>query len=155
MRRAIVKPTARLFIGLRHRHQMMGRRRWIWRMRMCGRRFITTFGQHPGRPFVIAAHSQGSVLAYRLLREEIAGKPLRIQLVAAYLIGATLTVEGVHKSLPDVPICATPEQTGCVIGWNARGPHNQPGDFEMTLPLDPAPVPPSPAGCPPPASACV
>ena len=103
-------------------------------------------GQHPGRPFVIAAHSQGSVLAYRLLREEIAGKPLRIQLVAAYLIGATLTVEGVHKSLPDVPICATPEQTGCVIGWNARGPHNQPGDFEMTLPLDPAPVPPSPAG---------
>jgi hypothetical protein len=86
-----------------------------------------------GRPFVVAAHSQGSVLAYRLLREEISGKPLRSQLVAAYIVGAAVTKEDLAKEIPDLPACATPEQTGCVIGWNARGPGFVPGDFEMIL----------------------
>jgi hypothetical protein len=86
-----------------------------------------------GRPFVVAAHSQGSVLAYRLLREEISGKPLRSQLIAAYLVGAAITKADLAQETPDLPACETPEQTGCVIGWNARAPSYVPGDFEMVL----------------------
>jgi hypothetical protein len=29
------------------------------------------------------------------------------------------------------PPCASPEQTGCIIGWNARGSGYEPGTFEF------------------------
>jgi hypothetical protein len=70
-----------------------------------------------GRPFVLAAHSQGAVLAARLLAEEIAPAPLRARLVAAYLIGAPIPARA-----PAVPPCAAPDATGCLVAWNARGP---------------------------------
>ncbi len=40
-----------------------------------------------GRPIIIAGHSQGSMLAQRLLREFFDGTPLQKQLVTAYIIG--------------------------------------------------------------------
>jgi hypothetical protein len=40
-----------------------------------------------GRPIIIAGHSQGSMLAVRLLRDFFDGKPLQQQLIAAYVIG--------------------------------------------------------------------
>lgn len=83
------------------------------------------------RPFLLAAHSQGTMLAYRLLRQQISGRPLRSQLVAAYLIGGLITQSDVARDLPDIPICTTPQQTGCLIGWNARGPAYQTSMFEM------------------------
>lgn len=83
------------------------------------------------RPFVLAAHSQGSALAYRLLAEEIAPAPLRERLVVAYLIGAPLTEEGVARDLAGLPPCTAPDATGCVVGWNARGPGYRPGAFEL------------------------
>jgi hypothetical protein len=73
-----------------------------------------------GRPFILAAHSQGTVLARRLLREYVSGTPVRQQLVAAYLIGIPMPEETLRQTLPDIPICASPEQTGCLLGWNAR-----------------------------------
>ena len=85
----------------------------------------------PARPFLLAGHSQGSVLAYRLLREEIAPTALRETLVAAWLIGGPLTEQGVASELSAVPTCSAPEQTGCVIGWNARGRAYAPGTFEF------------------------
>lgn len=73
-----------------------------------------------GRPFILVAHSQGSVHARRLLRELVSGTPLRHQLVAAYLIGIPMPEGALQRSLPDIPFCASPEQTGCLISWNAR-----------------------------------
>ncbi|HEX8437129.1 DUF3089 domain-containing protein [Archangium sp.] len=73
-----------------------------------------------GRPFILAAHSQGTVHARRLLREAVSGTPLRHQLVAAYLIGIPLPEEALRRTLPDIPFCTSPEQTGCLISWNAR-----------------------------------
>jgi len=70
-----------------------------------------------GRPFVLAAHSQGSYLALRLLAEEIAASPLRQRLVAAYLIGSPLTEAEAAKLLPP---CDAPDQTGCLVAFNAR-----------------------------------
>jgi hypothetical protein len=78
------------------------------------------------RPFVLASHSQGAVLAARLLREEIWGKPPGEHLVAAYLIGGPIT----HKTIGEgIPVCASEEQWGCVVAWNARGPRYG-GNFE-------------------------
>ncbi|MGH7287468.1 MAG: DUF3089 domain-containing protein [Myxococcota bacterium] len=71
------------------------------------------------------------MLAFRLLREEIAPTALREHLVAAWLIGAPLTEAAVAREVPDVPPCASPEQTGCIIGWNARAPSYEPGTFKF------------------------
>ncbi len=78
------------------------------------------------RPFLLASHSQGSVLAFRLLREEIAPSERRERLVAAWLIGAPLTQEAVAQELPELPPCASPEQTGCVIDGMPAGPATPP-----------------------------
>ena len=83
------------------------------------------------RPFFIAAHSQGSALGYRLLREQIHGRPLRAGLVAAYLIGAQITRASVAQDLADIPVCASARDIGCIVGWNARGSMYQPSPFEM------------------------
>ncbi|MBL9003863.1 MAG: DUF3089 domain-containing protein [Myxococcales bacterium] len=83
------------------------------------------------RPFILAGHSQGTMLAYRLLRARISGQPLRAQLVAAYLLGGLITQADVKRDLPDIAVCATKTQTGCVVAWNARGPAYHPSPFEM------------------------
>jgi hypothetical protein len=70
-----------------------------------------------GRPFIIAAHSQGAVLSARLVREVVASSSERGLLVAAYLVGAPLVLE----DLGGVPLCTTPTSTGCVVTFNARG----------------------------------
>jgi hypothetical protein len=85
----------------------------------------------PGRPFLLAAHSQGSVLAERLLYEVISGSPLRDRLVAAYLIGGAVSADGLRERAPDVPACRTAADLHCVVAWNARGAGYVPGDFEM------------------------
>lgn len=84
-----------------------------------------------GRPLILASHSQGTMLAYRLLREEISGRPVRDRLVAAYLIGGPIVSDALAKEAPDLPVCGSAEQTGCVISWNARGPRYTPGMFDI------------------------
>jgi hypothetical protein len=74
------------------------------------------------RPFVLASHSQGSVHLRRLLERRITGTYLRNRLVAAYPIGFSLDAEALAKSVPDVPVCQSAEQTGCMVSWNAVGP---------------------------------
>lgn len=72
-----------------------------------------------GRPFVLAAHSQGSIMATRLLKEVIWKDPAIAQkMVVAYLPGAPLR----QRDLGTIPVCRSAQQTGCVIGWNSRGP---------------------------------
>lgn len=85
----------------------------------------------PGRPFLLAAHSQGSVLAERLLVEVISGSPLRDRLVAAYLVGSGLSVDALRERAPDLPPCRAPGDLHCVIAWNARGASYTAGEFEM------------------------
>lgn len=74
------------------------------------------------RPFVLASHSQGSVHLRRLLERRITGSHLRNRLVAAYPIGFNLDAEELAQSVPDVPVCESAEQTGCMVSWNAVGP---------------------------------
>lgn len=100
-----------------------------------------------GRPFLLAAHSQGSVHAFRLLRDVIAGSALRDRLVAAYLIGGPLTEEAV-AAMPALHVCASATDTGCVVAWNARSPGYVQG-------LDFVEWPPPPPGTPPRTRVCV
>lgn len=88
----------------------------------------------PGRPFLLAAHSQGAALLSRLLTRRVSATPLRDQLVAAWIIGSGLTHEGLARDAPDVPACAGPLDVGCVVAWNARSPDNKPGGIELWYP---------------------
>ncbi|MEM7100247.1 MAG: DUF3089 domain-containing protein [Pseudomonadota bacterium] len=69
----------------------------------------------PQQPFVIAGHSQGTKHATQLVREKITNTPLQERMVAAYLIGFSVT----YSQLGSLPACDSSTQTGCAIGWNA------------------------------------
>jgi hypothetical protein len=66
-----------------------------------------------GRPIIIAAHSQGTTHAKRLLREFFDGQPLREQLVAAYLVGIAVEKEAFEA----IPPCQDSLDTGCFVSW--------------------------------------
>jgi len=68
-----------------------------------------------GRPIIIAAHSQGSYLAKRLLREYFDGKKLQQQLVAAYVIGWALPPDYFSR----MKACADSVQTACLCSWRS------------------------------------
>jgi len=72
-----------------------------------------------GRPFILAAHSQGSYVTRNLLLENprLLDKS---KLVAAYLPGWTFT----DKDIADLglKLSGKPDQTGCLITWNTIGP---------------------------------
>lgn len=80
------------------------------------------------RPFVLASHSQGSVLAERLLREKIWGKSIGTFLVAGYLIGGPITRESLGA---DVTLCDSETQTECVVAFNVRGPRYRENNMEF------------------------
>jgi hypothetical protein len=83
------------------------------------------------RPFILAAHSQGAVLAEMLLYQAISGRDLRQQLVAAYLIGGRVTAAGLAERAPDLAACESADDLHCVVAWNARGPAYVPNAFAM------------------------
>jgi len=83
--------------------------------------FIDHYSQ--GRPFIIAGHSQGSMHALRLLAEKIDKTPLYDRLVAAYLIGGSVKRDCFQRVYQHVAPCSSPEQTGCLIGWDTIKEH--------------------------------
>jgi hypothetical protein len=73
-----------------------------------------------GRGFVLVAHSQGSFILGRLIREEIDGKPIQSRLVSAILLGTTIAVpkgKDVGGSFQHVPLCTSASRIGCVITY--------------------------------------
>ena len=73
------------------------------------------YSQHwnNGRPIIIASHSQGSKLGERLLKDFFEDKPLRNQLVVAYIIGWPLPKE----YFSSLKMCVDSLQTGCICSW--------------------------------------
>ncbi len=68
-----------------------------------------------GRPVIIAAHSQGATHGMRLLKEFFDEKPLREQLVAAYLVGMPVPIQYFKTIKP----CDEPDETGCFCTWRS------------------------------------
>jgi hypothetical protein len=66
-----------------------------------------------GRPFIISAHSQGTLHAAHLIKDEIENQPLQKLLVAAYLPGMPVKTDYFKSIQP----CHTPEETGCYCTW--------------------------------------
>jgi hypothetical protein len=76
-----------------------------------------------GRGVVLIGHSQGASLLTELIASEIdPHEDVRDHLVAAYLAGTSVAVpEGadVGGEFAQVPLCRTPDQTGCVVTWSS------------------------------------
>lgn len=68
---------------------------------------------HRNKPIIIAAHSQGTQHAKKLIQEFIDTTEVRNKLVAAYLIGMPI-VDGSFKTIPP---CSDSTQTGCYVSW--------------------------------------
>ena len=74
-----------------------------------------------GRPFIIAAHSQGTTHSGRLIKEVIDDSQLEKQLVAAYLIGMPVP-KNIFKSIQP---CTSSNDTKCFISWRTfKNGHN-------------------------------
>lgn len=65
------------------------------------------------RPIVIAAHSQGSTHAQRLLKEFFENTALKNKLVAAYVIGMYIP----NTYFSSLKMCKDSVETGCMCGW--------------------------------------
>lgn len=89
--------------------------------------FLYMLSVHPpGEPIVLVGHSQGSVLALRLLKEFFHSKSkFKPLLGAAYLPGWTVFEEELNQV--GLEVCTKPDQVGCVISWRtfARGAHTK------------------------------
>ena len=84
--------------------------------------------ENHGRGFVLVAHSQGSFILTRLVREEIDGKPIQSRMLSAILLGTTIAVpkgKDVGGTFAHVPLCKSPTDLGCVITY---------GSFRSTVP---------------------
>ena len=78
-----------------------------------------------GKPIIIASHSQGSMHAKRLIKEFFDSKPMRNQLVAAYLIGARVLPNEFNTIQP----LEDPKATGGFISWNAYKMNKLPKNY--------------------------
>ena len=104
-------------------------------LRLAGDDVVATFRfylehHNQGRPFVLAGHSQGSIVATRILEEPAFADAIRERLVAAYLIGSPL---GETAAAALLPACDGPIQSGCIVAFNARSPAYRKG-------IEPVPV---------------
>lgn len=65
------------------------------------------------RPIIIAGHSQGALMAERLLKEFFDGKSLQQKLVVAYIVGWPIP----ENSFEKITGCTDSLQTNCFCGW--------------------------------------
>jgi hypothetical protein len=75
-----------------------------------------------GRPIVFIGHSQGSAMLIELLEKQVdKNAKLRKLLVSAVLAGGNVTVKNGSDrggSFKNIPTCAAPKQSGCVIAFS-------------------------------------
>lgn len=74
--------------------------------------YLENFNQN--RPIIIAAHSQGTLHAVRLLQEFFDNKPLKSQLVTSYLVGMPVN----DNMFQDLKISLSPNEIGGYVSWN-------------------------------------
>lgn len=73
----------------------------------------------PSRPLIIASFSQGTIMAKRLLKEFFADEGLRNRLVAAYLIGWSIT-EKEYEEMPLIKPAQGETDTGVVVAFDVE-----------------------------------
>ena len=73
------------------------------------------------RPFIIAGHSQGTMTLINLMRKRFNDPNLQKRLVAAYLIGYSVTKDDLKK-YPWMKRAKGAKDTGVIITYNTEGP---------------------------------
>ncbi|MGI5891919.1 MAG: DUF3089 domain-containing protein [Bacillota bacterium] len=82
--------------------------------------FIKYYNQ--GRPYILAAHSQGSDVLLQLLSEYMKENPqIYKRMVAAYAIGYSVTKEYLSEN-PHLKFAQGREDTGVIISYNTEAP---------------------------------
>ncbi len=77
-----------------------------------------------GRPFILAGHSQGSVMVKIVLREYMAAHPEYYErMIAAYVLGYSITNEDMLIN-PNLRFAERADDTGVIVSWNTEGPGN-------------------------------
>ncbi len=77
-----------------------------------------------GRPFIIAGHSQGSIMTKIILGEYMKAHPEYYErMVAAYPIGYSIT-KGWLEEHPYIKFAEGADDTGVVVSWNTEGAGN-------------------------------
>jgi len=72
------------------------------------------------RPFVILGHSQGSIIATKVIKDVLAGHNQQKVFVAAYLAGGYIPVDLIPTIGHGIHVCTGPEDTNCIISWDTR-----------------------------------
>lgn len=78
-----------------------------------------------GRPFILAGHSQGSIMTKIVLGEYMEAHPEYYErMVAAYVIGYSITSDWL-KDHPYLKFAEGADDTGVIVSWNTEGPGNK------------------------------
>ena len=87
-----------------------------------------------GRPFILAGHSQGSLMLSLVLAEYMTKHPEYLKsMVAAYAIGYSITGDYL-KANPHLKFAEQADDTGVIVSWNTEGPANEGKDNIVVLP---------------------
>lgn len=90
--------------------------------------FAAFLKANPSGPLILAGHSQGSRHLLKLLREQVADKPVSQRIAAVYAVGWPISVEADLPAL-GLPACAHRDQAHCIVSWQS-----------YAEPADPSPV---------------
>jgi hypothetical protein len=74
-----------------------------------------------GRPFILASHSQGSLVMIDLIRKKLGDPELQKKLVAAYLIGYSV-LPADFREYPWMKPATSADDTGVIISYNTQAP---------------------------------
>lgn len=74
--------------------------------------------RNPQAPLILAGHSQGSLHLLRLLRDEVAGKPVARRIVAVYVAGWPVSLDADLPAL-GLPPCSGRGEAGCILSWQS------------------------------------
>ena len=78
-----------------------------------------------GRPFILAGHSQGSILSKIVLGDYMQAHPDYYErMVAAYPLGFSITKEWLEEH-PYAKFAEGENDTGVIVSWNTEGPGNK------------------------------
>ena len=81
-----------------------------------------------GRPFILAGHSQGSLMLKIALRDYFMEHADYLErMVAAYILGITITNDDLAAN-PALKFAEGADDTGVIISWNTEGPENKDED---------------------------
>ncbi|MCK5857045.1 MAG: DUF3089 domain-containing protein [Bacteroidales bacterium] len=75
-----------------------------------------------GRPFILASHSQGSLISMDILPIIYNNTKLRNQLITAYVVGWPIGLDYLDQH-PEIVVCEDSTQTGCIVSWNTETKH--------------------------------